>query len=105
MQVATFVRSQQCLITCISLGVHRHPSCHAVLCCAVPGEAEVGSTLQEAAASEQQARSEAESQLKAVRESAQLDFERIGALSEENAKLQVCVDLGPWAHAPTGSVW
>jgi len=45
--------------------------------------------LQETIASEQQARNKAESQLKTLQENAHLDFERIGALSEENAELKV----------------
>ena len=45
--------------------------------------------LQETVASEQQARSKAEAELAALQESARLDFERIGALSEENAELKV----------------
>ena len=53
--------------------------------------------LQEAVTLEQQARSEAESQLKALQESARLDFERIGALSEENAHLQVCSNSNLWS--------
>ena len=81
------------------LDSHGHRSCHAV-----SGEAEAGGLAQEAVTSEQQARSEAESQLKALQESARLDFERIGALSEQNAELQVCAGAWPLWNTITGSV-
>ena len=45
--------------------------------------------LQETIALEQQAKTKAESELVTLQESARLDFERIGALSEENAGLKV----------------
>lgn len=49
------------------------------------------SLLQEANGAKQQARGKAEAQLKTLQENAQLDFERIGVLSEENAKLKVII--------------
>lgn len=57
--------------------------------------------MQEEQTTEQQARSRAESELKALQESARLDFERIGALSEENTELKVGVGAGPRACAYT----
>ena len=48
--------------------------------------------LQEVHAADQQSRSDVESQLKAMQESARLDLERVNALSEENVMLKVqCV--------------
>ena len=45
--------------------------------------------LQEVHAADQLSRSEVESQLKALHESARLDLERINTLSEENSVLKV----------------
>ena len=57
--------------------------------------AEASGTIQEAKTSEQQARSKAEFELKALQDSARLDFERIGALSEENTELKVGAGCWP----------